>query len=63
MEAEKQLSDKAIYKDVSFNEKILSDCNSEKLYFLPKIHKQLSNVPGRPMITHCGTLQRKYLNF
>ena len=87
-EAEKQLCDKAIYKDVSFNEKILSDLvassnkifkslerkgaisekemkyflydykdaiNLGKLYFLTKIHKRLFNVPGRPVISSCGT--------
>ena len=27
----------------------------EKLYFLPKIHKRLSNVPGRPVISNYGT--------
>ena len=26
-----------------------------KLYLLPKIHKRLSNVPERPVISNCGT--------
>ena len=29
--------------------------NLGKLYFLPKIHKRLSNVSGRPVISNCGT--------
>ena len=29
--------------------------NLGKLYLLPKIHKGLSNVPGRPAILNCGT--------
>ena len=29
--------------------------NLGKLYLLPKIHKGLSNVPGRPVISNCGT--------
>ena len=29
--------------------------NLEKLYFLPKIHKNLANVPGRPVISNFGT--------
>ena len=28
--------------------------NLGKLYFLPKIHKKLHNVPGRPVISNCG---------
>ena len=29
--------------------------NLVKLHFLPKIHNKLSNVPGRPAISNCGT--------
>ena len=29
--------------------------NVGKLYFFPTIHKRLSNVPGRPVISNCGT--------
>ena len=29
--------------------------NFGKLYLLPKIHKCLSNIPGRPVISNCGT--------
>ena len=29
--------------------------NLRKLYFLPKIHKRLHNIPGRPVISNCGT--------
>ena len=92
IKAEKQPGDKNIYKDVSFNDKILRDLveasnemflnfkrkgslsqkemkyfvydyknatNLEKLYFLPKIHKRLCNVPGRPVIDNCGTSTKK----
>ena len=95
-EPEEQLRDKNIYKDVSFNDKILSDLvetsykiflnlkrkgsisekemkyfvhdykndsNLEKLYFLLKIHKRLSNVPGCPVISNCGTLTEKASEF
>ena len=90
--AEKQLGDKNIYKDVSFNDKILRDLveasnrmflnlkrkgslsqkemkhfvydyknasNLEKLYFLPKIHKRLCNVSGRPVIASCEIPTKK----
>ena len=29
--------------------------NLVKSYFLPKIHKDLSSVPGKPVISNCGT--------
>ena len=87
-EANKQLSDKNVYKEVEFKEKMLTElvqtsnkffknlkatgCISEnnlkyfsyefkktstlgKLYLLPKIHKRLPDVPGRPVISNCGT--------
>ena len=37
--------------------------NLGKLYLLPKIHKRLENVPGRPVISNCGTHTEKVLEF
>ena len=37
--------------------------NLGKLYFLPKIHKRLSNVSGRPVISNCGTPTQKASEF
>ena len=40
--------------------------NFGKLYFLPKIHKKLTNVPGRPIVSNCGTPSEEvpeYLGF
>ena len=37
--------------------------NLGKLYFLPKIHKRLSNVPGRPVICYCGAPTEKVSEF
>ena len=98
-EASRQLQDQNIYKNVKFNENILTDLvaksnkifkrlcshklisekelkyftynfkkatNLGKLYFLPKIHKRLSAVPGRPVISNCGTPTEKvseYLDY
>ena len=88
-----------IYKNVSFNDKILCNMvetsnnmflnlkrkgsisekeinffvydyknasNLRKLYFFPKIHKRLSNVPGWPVISNCGIPTKKtskYLDY
>ena len=30
-----------------------------KIYLLPKIHKRLFNVPGRPFISNCGSTTEK----
>ena len=40
-------------------------CNLGKLYLLPKIHKRLYNIPGKPVLYTCGTPTDKaseYLN-
>ena len=37
--------------------------NLGKLFFLPKIQKRLSNVPGRPVISNCGTPSEKLSEF
>ena len=37
--------------------------NFGKLYLLPKIHKRLHNVPGRPVISNCGTPTEKASDF
>ena len=34
-----------------------------KLYFLPKIHKRLSNVPGTPVTINCGIPTEKISEF
>ena len=31
----------------------------DKMYFLPKIHKRLDNVPGFPVISNCSTATEK----
>ena len=36
--------------------------NLDKFYLLPKIHKHLSDVPGRPVISNYGTPTEKILN-
>ena len=95
-EAEKELKDTKVYKQVDFKKKLLCElvdksnsffkelkrkgCISEKtlkyftyefknstnlgtLYLLPKIHKRLENVPGRPIISNCGSPTEKVSEF
>ena len=33
------------------------------MYLLPKIHKRLYDVPGRPVISNCGTPTEKVSEF
>ena len=35
----------------------------QSLYLLPKIHKRLHNVPGRPVISNCGSPTEKCSEF
>ena len=35
-----------------FTNEYKKDCNIGKMYLLPKIHKRLSDVPGRPVISN-----------
>ena len=37
--------------------------NLGKLYLLPKIHKKLKNVPGRPLVSNCATPTEKVSEF
>ena len=37
--------------------------NFGKLYLLPKIHKRRYNVPGRPVISNCGSPTEKFSEF
>ena len=37
--------------------------NLGKIYLLPKIHKRLFDVPGRPVISNCGNLTEKVSEF
>ena len=54
------LTDKEM-KYFTFNHK--GACNFGKLYFFPKIHKRLSNVPGLPVISNCRTPTEKASEF
>ena len=46
-----------------FTYKYKKDTNFGKMYLLPKIHKRLVNVPGRPVISNCGTPTEKASEF
>ena len=38
-------------------------CKLGNLYLLPKIHKRIFNVPGRPVISNCGKPTEKVSEF
>ena len=44
-----------------FSYEFKKSCNLGKLYLLPKIQKSLEKVPGRPVISNCGTPTEKVL--
>ena len=46
-----------------FSYEFKKSCNLGKLYLLPKIHKSLENVPGKPVISNCGTPTEKVSEF
>ena len=54
----KYISEKEM-KYFTYNNK--NAANIGKLYFLPKIHKLLFNISGRPVISNCGTPTEKVL--
>ena len=39
---------------VTLNYFVVEDPKVARFYLLPKIHKRLHNVPGRPVISNCG---------
>ena len=39
------------------------DCNLGKMYLLPRIHKRLSDVPGKAVISNCGMPTEKVSEF
>ena len=46
-----------------FSYEFKKSCNFGKLYLLPKIHKSLEKVPGRPVISNCDTPTEKVSEF
>ena len=46
-----------------FTHEYKKTCNLGKLYLLPKIHKRLHDVPGRSVISYCGTPTEKMSEF
>ena len=46
-----------------FSYEFKKSCNLGKLYLLPKIHKSLENVPGRPVTSNCSTPAEKVSEF
>ena len=58
---ERQLISQKEFKYFRFQ--LQKTCNLWKLYILPEIHKRLSNVPGKPVISNCGASTEKVSDF
>ena len=57
-------SNRMFKRPLSKNSISSEECNYlGKMYFLPKIHKRLDNVPGLPVIYNCGTVTGKASEF
>ena len=41
----------------------MKDPKFARFYLLPKIHKTLYNVPGRPLISNCGYYAKNISSF
>ena len=50
-------------KELDFTIDFKKATNLGKLYLLPKIHKRLFEVPGRPVISNCDTPIEKVSEF
>ena len=59
LKSKEKISDKQL-KYFTYEYKKVSKLG--KLYLLSKIHKRLHNVPGRPVISNCGTPTEKVKN-
>ena len=42
---------------------MVNDPRLGRFYLLPKIHKRLNSVPGRPVISNCGYLTENISSF
>ena len=58
---QRKLIDKKAYEYLKYP--TLGETNLGKMYLLPKIHKRLSNVPGRAVISNCGAPTEKVSEF
>ena len=47
----------------TFDYFLVKDPKFARFYLLPKIHKQLHDVPGRPVISSCGYFTKKISSF
>ena len=47
----------------TFNHLIINKSQLGRFYLLPKIHKRFNNVPGRLVISNCGTVTENISEF
>ena len=48
------MKDRGDIDDSTLNYLLINNPRLGRFYLLPKIHKRLNGVPGRPVISNCG---------
>ena len=59
----KPLVDRGFITEKNLKYLVLPKPRLGRFYLLPKIHKRLENVPGRPVISNCGTATERVSEF
>jgi hypothetical protein len=59
----KPLVDRGFLTEKNLKYLILPKPRLGRFYLLPKIHKRLENVPGRPVVSNCGTATERVSEF
>jgi hypothetical protein len=62
-QAFKPLLDKSYISSKNLEYLVVPRPRLGRFYLLPKIHKRLENVPGRPVISNCGTATERVSEF
>ena len=59
----KTISDRGHLDQTTLDYLMVNNPRLGRFYLLPKIHKRLNSVPGRPVISNCGFLRKTFRHF